>query len=331
MTSQYIGPMVNFPSDVQSGDQQVQQEKQNAIFGNIQSANSPYKFNSYTDYLLFKKAKLQRAPEPLPPQGTEILAYGSAAANMNTLGGTKLSFINDIGDGYAGIGTPSYPIGADDAMAQINCQMDFYFFGLNYGREQNGGMTWNSNNALLFGSLPDEITGVNWVDYPSNLVPAILMGNFDRRSNSFYQFPIQTVGNFKILKLLNFYQNYYLLDSPTLPTNNQINGGQYEIRLVKEQNNLQRQWIEIRIQSATQDVGYSANYDTDPELVEISHIVDPTKLCAWNITDGSNFYNPCGTKFTENQNGPKAGLSFTFASDQNGANWQFVNNSFLTV
>jgi len=334
-TKPWIGPLVKPNGPGEGGEELIQQQRQDVTYGFVQqynaiNPNSPYQYNSHEEYIRYKIAKYQRVPPPLQI-GSEIVAFGNQPADMTTTGGTNLTFENETGDGYDGIGTPTYPIGPDDAVSLIPCDMDFYFFGTNYGNFQNGGITWNSNGALLFGTLPVDQTGADWVDFRRDTIPAILMGNFDRRQNSFYTFPITTVGNFKILKMLNFYQNYFKVNTVVLPPNNQINGGQFEIRLVKEQVNQRRQYIEIRIKSVTGDVGYSANYNTDLRLQGENHVVDPTKLSPWNITNGTVFLNPCNTIFAQNGNGPQPGQSFVFISDETGTTWQFVNGAYLVV
>jgi hypothetical protein len=335
MTTPFIGALVSVQKNV-DGYQVVNKGIDSSLYGFVQAYNannpgSPYQFKCNEDYIRYRGSVLQRTPPPQPPS-SDIVAFGSARANMDPTGSTALFFVGETGEGYKGVVAPNYAIGPDDAIAQIPIMgIDFNFFGINYGYGKNGGMTWDSNGALLFGTLPVDRTGDNWIDFPSNVVPAILMGNYDRRQNSFNVFPLKTVGNYKILKMLNFYQDYYYEDTPILPPNNEINGGQFQIRLVKEQVGLMRQFIEIRIYSRTENAGYSANYNTDPRLYALGHVVDPSKLCAWNITDGTTFLNPCGTFFTENANAPKSGSNFLFVSDSTGSTWQFINKAYLNI
>ena len=265
-----------------------------------------------------------------------ILVKKNFPSIMNTAGMTPISFSaivdfsgnNRTVDNILDLGY-LYPNTLDDAIIPIpSGGYSFKVFGTDYGA--NNQIFWNTNNALLFGNLfGSQATygGRNYIDVPGNTIPAVLLGNYDRRINAIYtsRYPME---RYTIIKLLVFFENYYT--DHTTP----VSDGKFEIRLIRELVAKNRQWIDVRVVATPAISGYAyntginyggspLNYNTEGTLI------DSNKLSPYNITNGTAFINPCGTTFSVN--GPPAGTSFVFGSDSTGTNWNFYNNAYVNV
>lgn len=195
-----------------------------------------------------------------------------AIANMDTTGLTNLSSLNDYDDDW-----DNFPV-----------DFDFYFLGTNYGNGNNNGIYWDTNSVIGFGSGQ---SGNPW--YPDTGL-GILIGNADRRNNTFWYSGTLTSGNFTYVRLLYFGQNYYGDNAPDIL--------QYEIIMGKD---LSYQYIEVRTAGTGLDIGL------------------------WNIADNSqNFLNTCGD-FDTVGGGPFPCGSYLFRSDLTGNNWKFFSNSSI--
>jgi len=185
--------------------------------------------------------------------------------------------------------------------------MDFYFFGTNYGAANN--IYWNSNNAITFGAIANPANSTYLI---SSTIPAILLGNDDRRTTSFYSsYGMAHNRYINVIQFTTKFANFYTENS------SHYNDGQYQVRLLRETGGSLRQWVEVSIIASP---AYAGN---------ISQGGDTTKLSPYNITNGTSFFNPCGTTFSTAS--PTAGTTFLFQSDSLGANWTFINNSRLDI
>lgn len=184
--------------------------------------------------------------------------------------------------------------------------MDFYFFGTNYGAANN--IFWNTNNAITFGAIANP---ANSIYITQTTIPAILLGNHDRRSTSFYSsYGRLQDGYINIIQFSTKFANFYS-DDPS-----HYNDGIYQVRLLRETTGSLRQWVEVSIIASPSTAG---------DIL----IGGPNKLSSYNITNGTSFFNPCGTTFSTTS--PSPGTTFIFQSDNLGANWTFFNNSRLDV
>jgi hypothetical protein len=262
-------------------------------------------------------------------------ADGSYATDMNI---DTARYINPndpplIEHGYQipgdldGNGDYIYPPGPtrDDSYFPIPMNgMQFYFFGTLQTQ-----MFWSTNCAILFrdpgARIPDIPGNSSYLaTVPNNAInlgytlPAILLGNYDRRLNNLYIKDESVPTKFSIITLFVFYEGFtnQLISTP--------NTGQYRVRIIRELSGDNKQWIEVSVKVAAPNSGYIAG-DIDSD----GNQVDPTKLSPYNITDGNAFINLCGTTFATV--GPAAGSSFTFTSDSQGNNWVFRNNSYVPV
>jgi hypothetical protein len=202
-------------------------------------------------------------------QSTGALIAGNATTTMNTTGLTVLSAVSGIDDGFGVI-----PI-----------NFDFYFFGTNYGNGLNSGIYWNTNNVIGFGPGNGTIT---WV---ANTGRGILLGNVDRRTNTFYYSSTQTSSGYSFITCLLFAQNIYNDGVP--------NAVQFQIRIFRGSS---YQYIEIRCKQAASTAG------------------------AFNITNGTTFQNTYGA-----YSNMVANQSFVLQSDLNGNNWTFFNNYYVNI
>lgn len=216
---------------------------------------------------VFAFATLPAAPAPAPP-GVDIKVAGNGAANLSTTGMTVLSGVS----------------GQDDAFAYVTLPFPFFFFGTDYGNSATN-FYWNTNNVLGFG------TGVNTITWTANTGRGVLIGNTDRRTNTFYYSPLQTASGYNYINFVLFAQNIY---NDSVP-----NAIQWQIRMFRSAS---IQYIEVRASTA------------------------PATGGTWNITNGTTFQNTYGA-FTN----VSAGSSFVLQSDGNGNNWQFFNNYRIPV
>jgi hypothetical protein len=222
----------------------------------------------------------------------------------------------------------------DDAGIKIpSGGMDFFFFGTNYGVADN--IYWNTNNAIIFGTMPDETV----VSISKNTVPAILLGNYDRYCTGLYYRSFTSVSKggaqFKILAIQAHFSNYYTdtTGSPAGPVTN----GKYHIRLIREQGGAKRQWVEVSVISGVNSPGYSNNPSvTYPSgtsggnpIDANSQPIDSTKNSPYDITNGTNFINVVGTTYSTVS--PATGTSFVYQSDTLGNSWQFFSSGYLNI
>jgi len=192
----------------------------------------------------------------------------------------------------------------------------FNFFGTNYSNN----IYWSSNNALIFGTSRDPHFEIN---ITRDLVPAILLGNYDRMLK-YFQYSNSSTPKYAITTILVTFYDYFSDAESAL-------NYQYKIRLIKERVNQQRQFVEVYVLSSPPSPGYSTsitNYPSGPND-SIGNDIDPTKYSPYNITDGNQFLNPCGSTF--GLSSPPANTSFVFSSDSDGTNWVFTDNSYVAV
>ena len=194
---------------------------------------------------------------------------GNATTAMNTSGLTILTAVS----------------GQDDNFATIPFAMDFYFFGTNYGNGNNNGIYWNTNNVIGFG------TGITTIQWFADTGRGVLLGNTDRRTNTFYYSTVQSSSGYNYITMLLFGQNVYNDGVP--------NAMQFQIRMFRGSS---FQYIEIRCKLA------------------------PSTAGAYNITNGTAFQNTYGsfTNMAPTQ-------SFVLQSDINGNNWTFYNNYYVNI
>lgn len=202
--------------------------------------------------------------------GTDIKVAGNGTANTSLTGLTTLTAVS----------------GQDDTFAYFTVPFDFFFFGTNYGNGNNTGIYWNTNNVIGFGA------GIGTITWAANTGRGILIGNVDRRTNTFaFQATASTAQGFSYTNNVLFAQNIYNDGVP--------NALQWQIRLFRSPT---IQYVEVRASTA------------------------PATGGAWNITNGTTFQNTYGA-FTN----VTAGSSFVLQSDGNGNNWQFFNNYRIPV
>jgi hypothetical protein len=210
----------------------------------------------------------------------------------------------------------------DDGNIQIPMNgMDFYFFGINYNTETYK-IYWNSNNVMSFDMWPDETV----VSFSRNLVPAVLLGNYDRLLKSFSSLT-RKGPKVSVTEILVEFFNYYTDDTETAQTYTWI------IRLIKENIGEKRQYIEVSTgPDVLPDSGYSSarsNYPTGRGVDSRNRPIDQSKTSPFNITNGTTFLNPCGSTFSTAA--PPANSSFVFWSDSTGTNWSFVDKAHVRL
>jgi hypothetical protein len=200
---------------------------------------------------------------------TGALKAGNLTTTMDTTGLTSL----------AGVA------GQDDVGVTFPVNFDFFFFGTNYGNGLNSGIYWNTNNVIGFGTAIGTIT---WV---ANTGRGVLIGNTDRRTNTFWYSGTLSSSGFSYIKCLLFGQNIYNDGIP--------NAMQFQIRMFRSSS---VQYIEVSCKQA------------------------PSTAGVYNITNGTAFQNTYGsfTNMTANQ-------SFVLQSDGNGNNWTFYNNYYVNL
>ena len=241
-----------------------------------------------------------------------ILMRRNGPIIYNIIGYTQLSLsVTDVGDNL-GDGT------IDDGSVLVPTGgMSFKFFGTDYGAADT--IYWNSNNALIFGNhttAPELNSSLN-ISSTSNL-PAILLGNYDRRLISIYKLKY-TSGIYNILSIYVTFSDYFILSGPTYT---------YQIRLIVGN---QKQYVEVSVISSPPSPGYSSAITTYPSgLVDpAGNPIDPTKASPYTITNGGAFVNLCGSTFSLVS--PAVGTTFVFESEVSGTNWNFINNAFVAV
>ena len=215
-------------------------------------------------------------------------------------------------------GSPTIANTLDDGDVPVPmANIMFNFFGINYSNN----LYWSSNNALIFGTS----TNQNFeTDIYRNLVPSILIGNYDRILKALSYTNIISTNYSATIILVTFYDYYTnTVSSPTY---------QYQLRLIKETGGNQRQFVEVYIVSSPPSPGYSTGITSYPSGVNTDtngRVIDTTKNSPYNITNGTSFLNPCGSTFSTVS--PPANTSFVFSSDSTGSSWVFTNNSHVNV
>lgn len=209
-----------------------------------------------------------RPPAPVNAAG-DIKVSGNGTANLTVTGLTQLT-------GVAGV---------DDGASQLPIPFTFNFFGSNYGNNLNGGFWWCTNNVLTFGASNATIS------WNANTGRGILIGNADRRTNTFYYSGGSNASGYDYMNMVLNAQNIYNDGVP--------NAIKWQIRLFRSPT---RQYVEVRANSSGATGG------------------------VWNITEGTTFQNTYGG-FTN----ISGGASFVLQSDGNGSNWSFFNNYRIPV
>lgn len=187
-----------------------------------------------TDVYLNNLFLVQPAP-PIPPT---LLTAGNAAANMSLTGLTNMTAVQGVDDGFGYL-----PVG-----------FTFNFFGTNYQNSSNApGVYWNTNNVIGFG------TGINTITWGPSTGLGILIGNADRRTNTFSYSGTSNFQSHQYINCVLFAQNNYADGVPNVI--------QYQLRLFRGPTN---QFVEVRIN------GFGATQGQ------------------WNITNGSAFQGTFG-------------------------------------
>jgi hypothetical protein len=221
-------------------------------------------------------------------------------------------------------GGSAIPNTLDDGNVPIPMgNIPFYFFGTNYSNS----MYWTSNNAIIFGTASSMTIHLE-VDIYRNLIPSILLGNYDRLLKSFYYSNTATA-NHSITTLLVTFYDYYTAQN-TDPTY------QYKIRLIKQNTGAQNQYVEVYVISSPPSPGYSSAAISYPSgtqggnpIDSNGNTIDATKNSPYNISNGTSFLNLCGSTFSLAS--PVANTSFVFSSDSTGSTWSFTNNAHVNV
>jgi hypothetical protein len=197
------------------------------------------------------------------------LIPGNSPANMNTSGYTNLTILNDIDDGASIFPIPNF---------------DFKFFNSSLP------LYWSTNAVLGFGT---PTTTIIWGPTTGS---GILLGNFDRRNNTFWYSPVLTgsSASIKYINLLYFGQNVY---SDGIP-----NVLKYQITIATDG---LKQYVQIKTAGVGSSIGQ------------------------WNIANSSpSFLNTCGSF---QSTGPVVGGSYVFVSDITGTDWTFYPNYHITL
>ena len=202
----------------------------------------------------------------LPLPGATIVS-GAGAANMSNVGMTAL--------------VSAYQ---DDTANPWNLPMDFYFLGTNYGKNLNGGMGWCSNFVISFSLSGNDI---NW----PNTKPGVLLGNFDRATNTFHYSGLQTSGSVQYINCVLQGQNAY--------NDGVAYAVKYQYRLIKDP---QYQYIEIRAAAA------------------------PGTQGTWRVVSGP----PGGNVILATGAYVGTGQSGVWRSTATGTNWTWFANSYVT-
>jgi hypothetical protein len=214
----------------------------------------------------------------------------------------------------------------DDGFIQIPTgSRDFYFFGTNYGGNNN--IFWYTNNALTFGSSTSRVPSIS-----KDFLPSILLGNYDRICSSLYYSSYFTQDTlFSVIVIIVYFSDYYT------DTSN-FAQGKYQIRLIRELKGNNRQWVEVTVISSVPSPGYSNNASVNyPSGTDASgnridsdgNRIDPTKNSPYDITNGTAFQNVIGSTFSTVS--PQTGTSFLYQSDPLGNTWTFINNAYVPV
>jgi hypothetical protein len=168
-----------------------------------------------------------------------FLTQGNIAANMSITGLTLMTGVSGVDNGFGYIPTA----------------FTFKFFGTNYTNSSNApGIYWNTNNVIGFG------TGIGTIAWVANTGPGILLGNTDRRTNSYNYSGTLTFGQTSYINTVLRAQNIYNDGVP--------NAISMQIRLARSPN---YQYVEVRMSTVGATNGN------------------------WNITNGVAFQNTYGS------------------------------------
>jgi hypothetical protein len=251
-----------------------------------------------------------------PETFTISIVSGTASLYDGTM--TQVSIPGSLSES----GSPSIANTLDDGDVPIPmASIVFNFFGTNYSNN----LYWSSNNALIFGT-PNPYYEIN---ISSNLLPAILLGNYDRILKTFFYKNILTTDYSITILLVTFYDYY----TDTISSSTY----QYQIRLIKENVGSNRQFVEVYVISSPPSPGYSTGITSYPSGLDVNgnpqdsngNPIDSTKHSPYNITNGTNFLNPCGSTYSTIS--PSSNTSFVFSSNSSGSSWVFTNNAYVNV
>jgi len=193
------------------------------------------------------------------PNWHTLINGGMVARNIITTADTFLVAGNAVANmSVTGMTQPAGIAGQDDAFAYVPLPFEFRIFGTNYSNANPvaaPAFYWNTNNVLGFG------TGIsnNPIVWVATSGTGILLGNADRRTNTFYYSGLQTSGTTNYMNMVLFAQNVW--------NDGVANVIQYQIRFFRSPN---FQYVELRIN------GFGATQGT------------------WNITNGTAFQNTFG-------------------------------------
>lgn len=204
-----------------SGDQHVQSQKGDALYGFYEFNDVPRTFKSGADYVAYKKGLLANKSRP------NVIVGGNIAPTLSLANSQEI--------------TQSYSETDNATLEQHVFGMDFFFYGMNFGNGTNGGIWWSTNNILSFGggttvSSSDDISGIE----------GIFLGLADREMEQMYAFPVEHKGNYDIYKLIVLQHTLGAEEEKS----------RFEIRLVRERKGYFRQWIEVRTATANPTVGF---------------------------------------------------------------------------
>lgn len=202
-------------------------------------------------------------------ESTGAISSGNATTTMT---GSNLTILTAVS-------------GQDDVGGTFPVNFNFFFFGTNYGNSLNSGIYWNTNQVLGFG------TPVNTIGWTATSGRGVLLGNADRRTNTYFYTPTIISSGYNYMSCFLYGQNFYNDGIP--------NAVQFQIRIMRGPSH---QYIELRCKLAPSNAG------------------------AYNITNGTAFQNTFGgyVNMVANQ-------SFVLQSDLNGNSWTFFNNSFVNI
>jgi len=253
-----------------------------------------------------------------------VIVYYTTLSNNIVVSGDAIPDITGMipisFDGIYDSGGGSYGI-IDDGNVRLPIDIPFFFFGVDYGTSSS--ISWNSNNALIFGPVTNVQHTIN---ISATTCPAILLGNYDRIMTELSTKKTSTT-NCDIITILHTFTNYYTDNVSSYPM---------VIRLIKEKNNQRRQWVETTTifspptsgYSNDASVSYPSGKNTQGQNVDSNgNTIDSTKSSPYNITNGTLFLNPCGTLYSTSS--PTSGSTMLFQSDSTGTEWSFINHSHI--
>jgi hypothetical protein len=255
-----------------------------------------------------------------------LITFGNGPVSYNISDMTALDIVTGVTDQGYPYGGASLAVATSGGLPRLTTDdgnvnipmggMSFNFFGTDYGAAN--AISWNSNNALVFGVLTSSQTNLSGNISISTAVKAILLGNYDRHLISIYR-KSYTSGLYSVVSLVITFADYYTAISPTYV---------YQVRLISGNS---KQWIEVSVISSPPSPGYSSAITTYPSgsVDTNGNAIDATKNSPYNITNAGAFLNPCGSTYSLVS--PPAGTTFVFQSDSTGTNWSFSNNAHVEI